>query len=128
MAKITIESAFVEGYENYALKVTEPHSRQDESGNWKTVSRTFHRVKASRQSGINLESFAKGERVTISGTQKTEVFDKRDGTKGYSLVVYVDSIERAGDSTGFQGVSNAPAQAPAGSGSFGADFAAAEPF
>ena len=97
MAKIEIRSAFVEeqvGNPTFVLKIAEPHSRQDDQGNWQTVARTFFDVKVKKDSGIDLSRFAKGARVKISGSQRTEVREHQ-GKKHYTLVIWADSIEQA---------------------------------
>lgn len=96
MAKIEIRSAFVEeqvGNPTFVLKIAEPHSRQDDQGNWQTVARTFFDVKVKKDSGIDLSQFAKGTRVKIAGSQKTEVREHQ-GKKFYTLVIWADSIEQ----------------------------------
>jgi len=80
----------------FVLKTAETHSKKDENGKYQTVARTFRDVKVSRESGINLDAYAKGDRVSIRGREVTE---KRAGAEGkdfYSLVVWADSIDRAG--------------------------------
>lgn len=96
MAEVTIKSAFVEdvkGSPVFVLKVAEPHSKQDEQGNWQTVARTFFDVKVKKDSGIDLSRFAKGSRVKIVGSQRTEVREHQ-GKKFYSLAIWADSIEQ----------------------------------
>lgn len=111
MAEVIIKSAFIEeqvGSPTFVLKVAEPHSKKDEQGNWQTVSRTFFDVKVSKDSQINLGRFSKGDRVSISGTQKTEVREHQ-GKKYYTLTIWADRIEAA------QGAQNQWAtQTPAG--------------
>lgn len=110
MANIEVKSAFVEeAYSSpaaptFALKVAEPHSRKDESGKWQTVARTFYKLRASRDSGVNFSSFTKGDRITFSGAQKTEV-SEHNGKTFYTLTVWVDSIAHA------DGATPAPVQA-----------------
>lgn len=109
MAQVEIKSAFVEdtvGSPVFVLKVAEPHSRKDDAGNWQTVSRTFFDVKVSRDSGIDLAQFAKGDRVSVRGSQRTEVRE-HEGKKFYTLVVWADSVVPL-ESRGQQ----APAQQP----------------
>lgn len=98
MARIEFE-AFVEDVLTgqsgaFGLKTAEPHSRKDENGKWQTVARTFRSVKASRESGIDFAEFAKGDRVKIWGSEKTEVREY-EGKKFYDLVVWADRVERA---------------------------------
>ena len=95
MAEVVVKSAFVEelvGSPVFVLKVAEPHSRKDEQGRYQTVSRTFFDVKVSRDSGISLSQFVKGQRIRFRGSQKTEVRE-HDGKKFYTLVVWADQIE-----------------------------------
>lgn len=110
MANITVKSAFVEdviGSPVFALKLSEPHSKKDESGKWQTVSRTFFDLKVGRDSGINLAQFAKGDRVAFSGTQKTETREHQ-GKKFYTLTVWADSVNlvQQGAPTRLQPVAN----------------------
>lgn len=97
MASITVKSAFVEeliGSPTFALKLSEPHSKKDENGKWQTTSRTFFDLKVGRDSGIDLGRFTKGDRVTFTGTQKTETREHQ-GKKYYTLTVWADSVDIA---------------------------------
>lgn len=140
MAKIEIASAFVEeqvGNPVFVLKVAEPHSRKDDQGQWQTVSRTFFDVKVSRESQIDLSQFAKGSRIQVWGSQKTEVREHQ-GKKFYTLVIWADRIEAAQGSQRPQGGPNGGGQAswgqPAQNGpqtggqGFGGGFADEQPF
>lgn len=140
MAKIEIKSAFIEeqvGNPVFVLKIAEPHSKQDEQGNWQTVARTFFDVKVKKDSGIDLSQFAKGSRVKISGSQRTEVREHQ-GKKHYTLVIWADSIERAeagqSQNGGFGGGSqsqwgnSAPADSGASNSGFGGGFDDEQPF
>lgn len=101
MANITVKSAFVEdviGSPAFALKLSEPHSRKDESGKWQTVSRTFFDLKVGRESGIDLSRFSKGDRISFSGVQKTEAREYQ-GKKLYTLTVWADQVEVAQSAT-----------------------------
>jgi hypothetical protein len=101
MASVEIRSAFVEDNKGFVLKIAEPHSKKNESGGYDTTSRTFFDVKVSRDSGINLEQFQKGQRITLKGNQKTEVREW-EGKKLYTLVIWADSIAVAGGDTSRQ--------------------------
>jgi hypothetical protein len=79
----------------FALKVAEPHSRKDEAGKWQTIARTFRTVKASRDSGVDFGGFAKGDRVSVAGAEKTEVREYQ-GKKLYDLVVWAASVQPVG--------------------------------
>ena len=94
MAKIEAE-VFVEDTLSgqsgvFALKTAEPHRKQ-EDGKWVTTARTFRTVKVSRDSGVDLSQFGKGDRVTVVGSEKTEVREWQ-GKKLYDLVVWADSV------------------------------------
>lgn len=107
MAKIESPSAFVEDNKGFVLKIAEGHSRKDDQGNWQTVSRTFFDVKVSRDSGIDLAQFQKGQRVQVWGNQKTETRE-HEGKKYYTLTVWADRIETVqGAGGGFNGGSPA---------------------
>jgi len=102
MSKIEIESAFVEAWTRntdehpaWGMKTAEPHSRKNESGGYDTIGRTFRTVKVSRDSGIDLTRFRKGDRVTISGREVTETRE-HEGKKFYDLVVWADRVESVG--------------------------------
>jgi hypothetical protein len=101
MAQITY-TAFIESVirnqsgDAFALKTSEPHRKQDVDGQWVTTARTFRDVKVSRESGIQLAQFQDGERIDITGTEKTETRTDTNGKKHYSLVVWATSITRAG--------------------------------
>jgi hypothetical protein len=102
MAKLTVDSAFVEDVlignnGAWGLKTAEPHSRKNEQGKYETVGRTFRTLKVSRSSGILLEQFNKGDRISFEGRELTESRKSADGSKTfYDLVVWADSITRAG--------------------------------
>lgn len=82
----------------FVLKTAEPHRRKNDRDEWVTESRTFRDVKVSRESGISLDTFNKGDRVVITGQEKTETREA-NGKKFFSLVVWASSIvpaERGG--------------------------------
>lgn len=100
MAKIEFE-AFVEPWTKnqdehpaWGLKSAESHRRKGDDGKWVTQGRTFRTVKVSRQSGIDLTSFRKGERVKVTGSEVTETRE-HEGKKYYDLVVWADVIVAA---------------------------------
>lgn len=112
MAKIEVQSAFVEDVLSndrgvWALKTSEPHSRKNDRDEWETVSRTFRTVRVGRDSGINLETFAKGDRISFTGTEKTDVREHQ-GKKYYDLLVWADSILLATGRSGGQESRTAP--------------------
>ncbi|WP_347975679.1 hypothetical protein [Microbacterium sp. ProA8] len=102
MAKLTVDSAFVEevligNNGAWGLKTSEPHSRKNDQDRWETVGRTFRTLKVSRNSGISLERFNKGDRITFEGREVTESKKSADGAKTYyDLVVWADAVELAG--------------------------------
>lgn len=102
MSKIEIESAFVEAWSknnpqhpSWGMKIAEPHRRKNDQGEFETVARTYRTVKVSRDSGIDLTGFAVGDRVTVTGREVTEVRE-HEGRKYFDLVVWADSVARAG--------------------------------
>jgi len=101
MAKIEIESAFVEAWTKnsdahpaWGMKTAESHSRKNDAGKYETVGRTFRTVKVSRSSGIDLTVFRKGDRVKVWGSEVTETRE-HDGKKYYDLIVWADRVEPA---------------------------------
>ena len=102
MAKIEIKSAFVEPWSKnteehpaWGMKTAEPHSRKRADGTgYDTVGRTFRTVKVSRESGIDLAVFAKGQRVQIWGSEVTETRE-HEGKKYFDLIVWADRVEIA---------------------------------
>ena len=101
MAKIEIESAFVEAWTKneeqhpaWGMKTAEPHSRKKDGGGYETVGRTFRTIKVSRASGIDLTQFRKGDRVQVFGKEVTETRE-HEGKKYYDLVLWADRVERA---------------------------------
>lgn len=109
MAKIEIESAFVEAWSKnddqhpaWGMKTAEPHSRKNDEGTFETVGRTFRTVKVSRASGIDLTQFRKGDRVQVWGKEVTESRE-HDGKKYYDLIVWADRIEASASGRGTEG-------------------------
>jgi hypothetical protein len=102
MAKLIVDSAFVEevligNNGAWGLKTSEPHSKKNDQDRWETVGRTFRTLKVSRNSGILLERFNKGDRITFEGREVTESKKSADGAKTYyDLVVWADTVELAG--------------------------------
>ena len=101
MSKIEIESAFVEPWTKntethpgWGMKTAEPHSRKKDGGGYETVGRTFRTVKVSRDSGIDLTQFRKGDRVQVFGREVTETRE-HEGKKYFDLVVWADRVEYA---------------------------------
>lgn len=82
----------------FVLKTAEPHRRKNDRDEWETTARTFRDVKVSKEAGIQLAQFVKGDRIDITGTEKTETRTDTTGKKHYSLVVWASSISRTGQS------------------------------
>lgn len=80
----------------FVLKTSEPHRRKNDRDEWETTARTFRDVKVSREAGINLDAFTKGDRVDITGSEKTETRADTTGKKHYTLVVWASSIVTTG--------------------------------
>ena len=74
----------------WGMKVNEPH-RKETNGAWETLGYTYHTLKVSHGSGIDLTQFSIGDRVKISGNQVTQVSEK-DGVKYRNLIVWADSV------------------------------------
>lgn len=96
MAKIDVQFAFVEDVLTgdsgvWALKTSEPHSKKNDRDQWETVSRTFRTVRVGKDSRIVLDTFAKGDRISFAGTEKTDVRE-HNGKKYYDLLVWADTI------------------------------------
>lgn len=114
MAKIDVQFAFVEDVLSgdkgvWALKTSEPHSRKNDRDEWETTSRTFRTVRVGRESGIALETFAKGDRISFTGTEKTDVREHH-GKKYYDLLVWADSITLTNGRQGGQSAPNTGGQ------------------
>lgn len=101
MAEIKVTSAFVEDVLTdregvpFALRTSEPHRRKNDRDEWETTARTFRTVRASRDSGIGLTNYVKGDRVEFAGTEKTEKREHQ-GKTYYDLVVWVSSLVAIG--------------------------------
>ena len=118
MAKIEIESAFVEAWTkntdehpSWGMKTAEPHSRKNDDGKYETVSRTFRTIKVPRSADIDLTMFRKGDRVQVWGREVTETRE-HEGKKFYDLVVWADRVEAAEGRSGSQGTVGAPNEEP----------------
>jgi hypothetical protein len=96
MAKVSF-TAFVEPWTkntdehpDWGMKTAEPHRKKD-GETWVTVGRTFRTVKAAYGSSIDFTAFRKGDRVSVEGTEVTEVRES-NGQKFYDLVVKAESV------------------------------------
>ena len=74
-------------------KVTVDQRRKnDATGQWETVDKVIYDVAFEG-------SFPEADQVTVTGRiTGTNVFEKRDGTTGFSIKVRADSVEAAVDS------------------------------
>jgi len=118
MAKIEIESAFVESWTKnteehpaWGMKTAEPHSRKNEDGKYETVGRTFRTIKVPKSTGIDLTTFRKGDRVQVWGREVTETRE-HEGKKYYDLVVWCDRVELAQARDADRAASNATTSVP----------------
>lgn len=76
---------------SWAMKVAEVHGKKDSE---RGQTRTYHNIKVSRASGIDLTAFPLDAYVTVKGSQTTESYEV-NGEKRYSLTVWADSIDVA---------------------------------
>jgi hypothetical protein len=76
--------------EVFALKVAEPHYKKD-GDEFISNGRTFFKVMRGWGAEFDLAAFAPGDKVEVSGKQKTESRDY-DGKTYYDLVVNAESI------------------------------------
>lgn len=101
MAEIKVTNAFVEDVITdrdgvaFVIRTSEPHRRKNEQGEWETTARTFRSVRTSRDSGVNLPNFTKGDRISFEGTEKTEKRE-RDGRTFYDLICWATRIDLQG--------------------------------
>lgn len=96
MAKVSF-TAFVEPWTkttnehpNWGMKTAEPHRKKDGDA-WVTVGRTFRTVKSAYGIDIDFTQFRAGDRVTIEGTEVTEMRES-NGQKYYDLVVKAELV------------------------------------
>ena len=77
-----------------ALKVGVDVRKKNHQGDWETVDRTIYDVTTDDKSG----DFDQVKQVTVTGRiSGTNVFQKRDGTSGFSIKVRGESIVPAGE-------------------------------
>lgn len=108
LAKVVFD-AFVEEVQRgsrdgavFALRTAETHRRKDDDGNYYTTARTYRQVKMAKPRDGDrvvgtLEGFAKGDRIHVEGSEKTERFTSNvDGRELYTLTVYADLVEPSG--------------------------------
>ena len=93
------------------LNLAENHRRKNQSGEWEDSGTTWWRGKAF---GRTAEAIAeavqsKGVSLLLSGRSETEEWEKRDGSKGSTLVLLIDEwavIPRSGFTSAPQTASN----------------------
>jgi hypothetical protein len=77
-----------------ALKVGVDVRKKNHQGDWETVDKTIYDVTTDDKSG----DFDQVKQVTVTGRiSGTNVFQKRDGTSGFSIKVRGESIVPAGE-------------------------------
>ena len=77
-----------------ALKVGVDVRKKNHQGDWETVDKTIYDVTTDDKSG----DFDQVKQVTVTGRIfGTNVFQKRDGTSGFSIKVRGESIVPAGE-------------------------------
>lgn len=77
-----------------ALKVSVDVRKQNSNGEWETVDKTAYDCTTDNRS----QNFEGVKQVTVTGRiTGTNVFEKRDGSTGFSIKVRADSIEAASD-------------------------------
>lgn len=78
-----------EQHPEWGMRVDEGHGKKGE-----TKTYTNYTVKVSRDSGINLTQFRKGDRVAVVGNLVTEVSEKTDanGRPYKNLVIWASSV------------------------------------
>lgn len=77
---------------HWAMKVVEPHRKKNEqTGQWETVGRTWRTIKAAYGVEIDFRNFTKDDMVTIEGKEITES-SERDGKTFYNLTVKAETV------------------------------------
>lgn len=77
-----------------ALKVSVDVRKQNHQGEWETVDKTVYDCTTD----IRSQNFEGAKQVTVTGRiTGTNVYQKRDGSAGFSIKVRADSIEIATD-------------------------------
>lgn len=73
--------------------VADSRSRQNAAGEWETVNTTWRRISTFKGVDYMAARLVKGARVVVTGSEELRTWDKKDGTKGYSLDVMAHSID-----------------------------------
>ena len=99
------------------LNLAENHRRKNQSGEWEDSGTTWWRGKAF---GRTAEAIAeavtsKGVSLLLSGRSETEEWEKRDGSKGTTLVLLIDewAVIPSQASQTARGRANVPGRGPA---------------
>lgn len=75
----------------WGMRVTESHSKKDESGQWVNTGYTNRTVKTAYGVEIDFTQFAKGDLIQVAGTEVTETSEK-DGKKYSNLIVKATAV------------------------------------
>ncbi len=79
----------------------------------KQESTTWHNIVAwGRQGEVIKEYMSKGREIYIEGRIDNRTYDKKDGTKGYTSEVVVQSFQFIGSRGDYQGGGDMPQSAP----------------
>jgi single-stranded DNA-binding protein len=74
-------------------RVTHNQVRKNHQGEWETTGRDYLSVVVPADSTTVKDTFAKDDRVEVTGKMKTKLYDKKDGSgKGISLEVRADTM------------------------------------
>ena len=77
-------------------RVTHNQVRKNHQGEWETTGRDYLSVVVPADSTTVKDTFAKDDRVEVTGKMKTKLYDKKDGSgKGISLEVRADTMVKA---------------------------------
>jgi single-stranded DNA-binding protein len=77
-------------------RVTHNQVRKNHQGEWQTTGRDYLSVVVPADSTTVKDTFAKDDRVEVTGKMKTKLYDKKDGSgKGISLEVRADTMVKA---------------------------------
>lgn len=76
---------------NWAMKISEPHSKK-EGERFVKVGSTNYTVKAAYGVDIDFSKYGQGERVEVKGTQVSESWES-NGKKGKTLVIKATSVD-----------------------------------
>ena len=114
MAEITVTNGFVTqwtkanpSHPDWAMRVSEPHSRKKPDGTYEQIGRTYYTLKAAYGVEIDFTQFKENDRVTFTGKQITETTEK-DGKTYTNLIVKVETIKKSGVALDSRNTDNLP--------------------